>query len=131
MRGRTTLDEQLGQRCRYVFVFELARDDECQALPARLVDNGKPRTLGWNLSVIVTVMLDREDGPIIRELMAKIADHPQVVDCTNVTGEIDLIVRMVARDMEHYDDAVIELFANDERVRSLRHSSLFSKPTRR
>ena len=77
-------------------------------------------SLGWNLSVIVTVMLDREDGPTIRELMAKIVDHPQVVDCTNVTGEIDLIVRMVARDMEHYDDAVIELFANDERVRSFK-----------
>ena len=80
----------------------------------------KPQTLGWNLSVIVTVMLDREDGPTIRELMVRIVDHPQVVDCTNVTGEIDLIVRMVARDMEHYDDAVIELFANDERVRSFK-----------
>jgi Lrp/AsnC family leucine-responsive transcriptional regulator len=80
----------------------------------------KPRTLGWNLSVIVTVMLDREDGPTIRDLMAKIVEHPQVVDCTNVTGEIDLIVRMVARDMEHYDDAAIELFANDERVRSFK-----------
>ncbi|MCD1591668.1 Lrp/AsnC family transcriptional regulator [Qipengyuania citrea] len=80
----------------------------------------KPRTLGWNLSVIVTVMLDREDGPTIRELMAKIVDHPQVVDCTNVTGEIDLIVRMVARDMEHYDDAALKLFANDERVRSFK-----------
>jgi len=80
----------------------------------------KPRTLGWNLSVIVTVMLDREDGPTIRELMAKIVDHPQVVDCTNVTGEIDLIVRMLARDMENYDDAVVELFANDERVRSFK-----------
>lgn len=80
----------------------------------------KPRTLGWNLSVIVTVMLDREDGPTIRELMAKIVSHPQVVDCTNVTGEIDLIVRMVARDMEHYDDAAIELFANDDRVRSFK-----------
>ena len=83
----------------------------------------KPRTLGWNLSVIVTVMLDREDGPTIRELMAKIVDHPQVVDCTNVTGEIDLIVRMVARDMEHYDDAALKLFANDDACGVSRHSS--------
>lgn len=80
----------------------------------------KPRTLGWNLSVIVAVMLEREDGPTIRELMAKIVGHPQVVDCTNVTGEIDLMVRMVARDMEHYDDTAIELFANDDRVRSFK-----------
>ncbi len=80
----------------------------------------RPRTLGWNLSVIVTVTLDREDGLTIRDLMAKIVDHPQVVDCANVTGEIDLIVRMVARDMEHYDDAAVELFANDERVRSFK-----------
>ena len=45
MRRRAPLDEQLGQRCQYVFVFELARDDECQALPARLVDNGKDAEL--------------------------------------------------------------------------------------
>ncbi|WP_230280660.1 Lrp/AsnC family transcriptional regulator [Croceicoccus sp. Ery15] len=80
----------------------------------------KPTTLGWNLSVLVTVTLDREDGPTIRDLMTKIVSHSQVVDCANVTGEIDLIVRMVARDMEHYDDAAIELFATDERVRSFK-----------
>lgn len=80
----------------------------------------KPNTLGWNLSILITVMLDREDGPTVRELMAKIVAHPQVANCSAVTGEIDLIVRMVAHDIQHYDDAVTELFANDDRVRSFK-----------
>jgi DNA-binding Lrp family transcriptional regulator len=45
---------------------------------------------------IVTVVLEREDGQTIRDLMARIAQHPQVIDCSHVTGETDFIVRMVA-----------------------------------
>jgi Lrp/AsnC family leucine-responsive transcriptional regulator len=79
-----------------------------------------PRTLGWNLSVIVTVVLEREDGKTIRDLMARIAQHPQVIDCAHVTGDTDFIVRMVARDMENYDEAAVALFAEDQRIRSFK-----------
>lgn len=79
-----------------------------------------PKTLGWNLSMIVMVVLDREGSRTIDELLTKFANHPQVIECANVTGEYDFAVRMVARDMEDYDDAARILFANDERVRSFK-----------
>ena len=79
-----------------------------------------PKTLGWNLSMIVMVVLDREGSRTIDELLTKFSKHPQVVECANVTGEFDFAVRMVARDMEDYDDAARILFADDERVRSFK-----------
>lgn len=80
----------------------------------------RPKTLGWNLSMIVMVVLDREGGRTITDLLAKLAKHPQVIECANVTGDYDFVVRMVARDMEDYDDAVRALFAQDDRVRSFK-----------
>lgn len=79
-----------------------------------------PKTLGWNLSMIVMVVLDREGSRTIDELLTKFSKHPQVIQCANVTGEFDFAVRMVARDMEDYDDAARILFADDERVRSFK-----------
>jgi Lrp/AsnC family leucine-responsive transcriptional regulator len=80
----------------------------------------KPRTLGWNISMIVMVVLDREGSRTVSELLTKFSRHPQVTECANVTGDYDFAVRMVARDMEDYDDVARILFAEDERVRSFK-----------
>lgn len=80
----------------------------------------KPKMLGWNISMIVMVVLDREGSRTVSELLTKFAKHPQVTECANVTGDYDFAVRMVARDMEDYDDVARVLFANDERVRSFK-----------
>lgn len=80
----------------------------------------KPKTLGWNISMIVMVVLDREGSCTVSELLTKFSKHPQVTECANVTGDYDFAVRMVARDMEDYDDVARVLFADDERVRSFK-----------
>lgn len=80
----------------------------------------RPRTLGWNISMIVMVVLDREGSHTVSELLTKFSKHPQVTECANVTGDYDFAVRMVARDMEDYDDVARVLFADDERVRSFK-----------
>lgn len=45
---------------------------------------------------------------------------PEVIEAWVVTGDHDFAVRMVARDMESYDDLARNLFAADERVRSFK-----------
>jgi Lrp/AsnC family leucine-responsive transcriptional regulator len=80
----------------------------------------KPRTLGWTLSMIVLVVLEREGNRAVNNLMARLAKHPQVTEVSNVTGDYDFAVRMVARDMEDYGDFAEAFFANDERVRTFK-----------
>jgi Lrp/AsnC family leucine-responsive transcriptional regulator len=80
----------------------------------------RPRTLGWPLSMIVMVTLEREGARTIDEMMRLFALEPEVVEAWNVTGDHDLAVRIVARDMEGYDELATRLFSANEHVRSFK-----------
>lgn len=80
----------------------------------------RPRTLGWPLSMIVLLTLEREGAHTVDEMMRVLERVPEVIEAWNVTGDHDIAVRMVAQDMEGYDALVRELFAADERVKSFK-----------
>ncbi|MHA6724276.1 Lrp/AsnC family transcriptional regulator [Sphingomonas sp. RS2018] len=80
----------------------------------------RPRTLGWSLSMIVMVTLEREGARTIDEMMRLLAREPDVVEAWNVTGDHDLAVRIVARDMEGYDELASRLFSANEHVRTFK-----------
>ena len=79
-----------------------------------------PRTLGWPLSMLVLVTMERENARTVDEMVRMLKDVPGVIEAWNVTGDHDFVVRMLARDMESYDELVRELFAADDRVRSFK-----------
>lgn len=85
---------------------------------AREVAIVRPRTLGWPLSMIVLVTLEREGAGTMGEMMAMLRAEPEVIEAWNVTGDFDIAVKMIARDMESYDDTVQRLFTANERVRA-------------
>ena len=78
----------------------------------------KPRTLGWPVSMLVLVVLEREGRQTIDELMRKYQRVPQVRNLWHVTGEFTFVVRIVARDMEDYDLLATRLISHHDRVRS-------------
>ena len=78
----------------------------------------RPRTLGWPMSMLVLVVLEREHRQTIDELMRKLTGVPQVREIWHVTGEFTFVCRIVARDMEDYDLLATRLFSGDERVSS-------------
>jgi Lrp/AsnC family leucine-responsive transcriptional regulator len=80
----------------------------------------RPRTLGWPLSLLVMVTLEREGARTIDEMMHLLQAEPEVIEAWNVTGDHDLVVRIVARDMEGYDELAQRLFSANERVRSFK-----------
>ncbi len=77
-----------------------------------------PKTLGWPLSMIVLVTLERETADTVSEMFEIFRREPEVMEAWNVTGDHDFAVRIIARDMESYDDLVRRLFSADERVRT-------------
>ena len=78
----------------------------------------RPKTLGWPMSMLVLVTLEREGRQTLDELMRKLTNVPQVREFWHVTGEFAFVCRIVARDMEDYDRLSTRLFSGDERVRS-------------
>ncbi|CCG06794.1 Transcriptional regulator, AsnC family [Pararhodospirillum photometricum DSM 122] len=77
-----------------------------------------PRTQGWPLSMLVLVTLERDRGPIIDETLRRLRLAPEVIDAWYVTGDHDLVLRVVARDMERYEAFTREVLHADEHVRS-------------
>lgn len=80
----------------------------------------RPKTLGWPLSMIVLVMLEREGARTIEEMSALFRQEPEVLEAWNVTGDYDIALRVIARDMEGYDEFVKRLLSADERVRTFK-----------
>ena len=80
----------------------------------------RPRTLGWSLAMIVLVMLEREGGRTIEEMTRKFEAEPEVAEAWHVTGDFDLALKILARDMEGFDELARRLFSADERVRSFK-----------
>lgn len=80
----------------------------------------RPKTLGWPLSMIVLVMLEREGARTIEEMSALFRKEPEVLEAWNVTGDYDIALRVIARDMEGYDEFVKRLLSADERVRTFK-----------
>jgi Lrp/AsnC family transcriptional regulator, leucine-responsive regulatory protein len=79
-----------------------------------------PRTLGWALSMIVLVTLEREAARTAHDIIRRLEAEPTVVEAWLITGEYDFAVRMIARDMEEYDELTHRLFVQDEHVRSFK-----------
>ncbi len=72
------------------------------------------------LSMLVMVTLDREGARTIEEMATLFRKEPEVVEAWNVTGDHDLVVRMIARNMESYDELVQRLFSANDNVRSFK-----------
>jgi Lrp/AsnC family leucine-responsive transcriptional regulator len=76
-----------------------------------------PRTLGWALSMIVLVRLEREGAHTADELMRTFEAEPAVIEAWQITGEHDFAAKIVARDMEEYDELTRRLFVQSEHVK--------------
>lgn len=72
-----------------------------------------PKAVGRRITMIVTVMLEREHSDVITEFKRACREAVEVMQCYYVTGQADFVMVLTARSMEAYD-AFVErfLFAN-------------------
>ncbi len=84
-----------------------------------------PRVLGWALSMIVLVVLEREGARTAEEIRRKLEREDAVIEGWQITGEYDFAVRIIAHDMEEYDELTQRLFVEDESVRSFKTLVVF------
>ncbi|MCP4186004.1 MAG: Lrp/AsnC family transcriptional regulator [Gammaproteobacteria bacterium] len=63
-----------------------------------------PEALGLNLTAIVGIAMDRHTPDRFAAFEAAIADMPEVIECSIVTGQTaDFLLKVVVRDMQHYE----------------------------
>lgn len=60
--------------------------------------------LGLRFEVFASVKLQLPSRENLEKFEAAVAEWPEVVECSTVTGTVDYMLRIIARDMHAYDD---------------------------
>jgi Lrp/AsnC family transcriptional regulator len=73
---------------------------------ALLID---PAALDLSVSVFCLVRLKSHEEEILNAFERAVARHEEIVQCYSMTGEHDYLVRVVVRDVRHYEETVKRL----------------------
>lgn len=81
-----------------------------------------PARVGLGLTVLLAVTLEHHGERAVLDFAAAIDDVPEVVECHHTTGRADFMLKVVARDVEHYRRLVmhdLDELPGVERVESI------------
>lgn len=76
-----------------------------------------PETVGRQLMMVVEVTLEREHPNIMAEFKHSMKATPEVMQCYYVTGEVDFILVLTARDMQQYECFTQQFFFDNPNIR--------------
>lgn len=78
------------------------------------------RSMGWPLTMIVLVTLERERTAILDRFIRKLQSVPEIVEAWYVTGDYDFALRIVARDMESFEAMTRNVLYADNYVKNFK-----------
>jgi Lrp/AsnC family leucine-responsive transcriptional regulator len=76
-----------------------------------------PEAVGWQLTMVVEVTLERERPELMDEFKRSMRATPEVMLCLYVTGETDFILIVTAKTMRDYEDFTRRFFFENANVR--------------
>lgn len=76
-----------------------------------------PEAVGRQLTMVVEVTLERERPDIMDEFKRSMIATPEVMQCYYVTGDVDFILIVTARDMPHYERFTKQFFFANPNIR--------------
>ncbi len=83
----------------------------CQRRVQALFDRGiidgiqariDPEALGYEVEAYVSVYVERSDVELARKFRKAICDYPEVQTCRMMTGQVDYLMRVIAKDLKSY-----------------------------
>lgn len=77
-------------------------------------------TLGYGLTAIVEITLDRQDAQALDHFETRVADDPAVQQCYRVSPGPDFVLVVHALNMPAYQAATQRLFTSDANVRNVK-----------
>lgn len=89
----------------------------CQRRVQSLIERGvidgisariNPEALGFEVEAFVSVYVDRQDVKLAQKFRSAIQKYPEVQACHMMTGQVDYLLRVVAKDLKSYGRFVEE-----------------------
>ncbi|HEY3786633.1 MAG TPA: Lrp/AsnC family transcriptional regulator [Steroidobacteraceae bacterium] len=89
-----------------------------------------PGVMGWSVTMIVLVKLERDRARIVDDLIRKFRAAKEVLDVWYVTGDHDLVLHVAAENMSTYDAFTRRALHAAEHVRSFKTLVVLQHPER-
>lgn len=80
------------------------------------------KTVGMPVSVFVMVSLERQIEGALEEFEKRVRDLPEVMECYLMTGDMDYLLRVVTRDLQTYEQFLIQDLTKFPGVRGIKSS---------
>ncbi|WED24301.1 Lrp/AsnC family transcriptional regulator [Vibrio sp. JC009] len=80
----------------------------------------KPKTMGWPLSMMLLVQFETDKNQIVNQFINRINQAPEVLDSWYVTGDFDVVLQVIAKDMEAFDEFTQRVLHKDDSVKSVK-----------
>ncbi|KPH60841.1 Lrp/AsnC family transcriptional regulator [Novosphingobium aerophilum] len=81
-----------------------------------------PRKLGFEIEAYVLINLNAHIDENITRFEQAIRDNPYVIACHAVTGDMDYLVHIIARDVEHLSQITLKTLVRIPGVRDVKSS---------
>lgn len=78
--------------------------------------------LGYDVSVFVSVQLDKQVDEALARFEAAIAEFPEVVECWLMTGSRDYLLRIVTKGLKEFEQFLVGQLTKVEAVASIESS---------
>ena len=102
---------------------------EEQGIIERHVTLLNPELLGLNLTAMISVTMDRHTADRFDKFEQAAALLPEVMECYVVTGQdSDFLIKVLVRDMRHYEEFLLRRLTNLEGVRGVHSSFVLRQP---
>ena len=86
-----------------------------------------PQALGFAMTFLILVELERESILQLDEFRRKMKAEPQVQQCYYITGEADFALIALARDMQDFQELTQRLFFDDPNIKRFRTSVVMDR----
>ncbi|MBC7768632.1 MAG: Lrp/AsnC family transcriptional regulator [Phycisphaerales bacterium] len=86
-----------------------------------------PKAFGLGMTFIVEITLEKVRVAEVSAIKKRLKSAAEVQQIYNVTGDVDLLLIVLARDIEHFEHISRELFAADPHVRRYRTSVVMDR----
>jgi len=83
-----------------------------------------PKAIGLGITAFVTIKIDSHNDEWLESFASCIDEIPEIVECHRMTGDVDYLLKVLIRDLEHYDKVYQNLIARVPGLKDV--SSTFS-----
>jgi DNA-binding Lrp family transcriptional regulator len=87
----------------------------------------EPKGFGFGMTFIVEIVLEKVRVAEVTAIKQRLKAAPEVQQIYNVTGDVDLLLIVLARDVEHFEEISRKLFSADPLVRRYRTSVVMDR----